>query len=165
MKVGGGAMGRLVAVLVFVVTLLVATAGMAAGQAQPRTYINVRMPDATSLTNPCNGETVELSGFAYSTSHVTTNPDDLVVSELSMVHLHFTGTGSETGARYTANIRFNGAVGGDHAVWYRDSVQIIGEGKVPDFKISLLFHLTLNDAGELTAEFSKFNSTCEGTFP
>ena len=151
--------------MVVTVALLVATAGMAFGQAQPETYIDVRIPDAISLTNPCNGERVELSGFGYSTAHGTTNPDDLVVSELSMVHLHFTGTGSETGARYTANIRFNGATGGDHASWYRDSVQVIGAGKVPDFKISILVHLTVNAAGELTAEFSKFNSTCDGLFP
>ena len=159
-------MRRLVAVLVLMVALLVATAGMAVGQAQPETYIDVRIPTGTySLTNYCNGETVELSGFAYSTAHGTTNPDDVVVSELSMVHVHLTGTGSETGAQYTVNIRFNGASGGDHAGWYRDSVQVIGEGNVPDFKISVLFHRTLNDAGEVTAEFSKSDSTCEGFFP
>jgi hypothetical protein len=152
-------------VTVVTVALLVATAGMAVGQAQPETYIDVRIPDGLSLTNPCNGERVELSGFGYSTAHGTTNPDGIVVSELSMVHLHFTGTGSETGARYTVNIRFNGATGGDQASWYRDSVQVIGEGKVPDFKISLLFHFTVNAAGELTVEFSKFNSTCDGLFP
>jgi hypothetical protein len=151
--------------MVVTLALLVATAGMAVGQAQPETYIGVRMPDGLSLTNPCNGERVELSGFGYSTAHGTTNPDDIVVSELSMVHFHFTGTGSETGARYTANIRFNGATGGDQASWYRDSVQVIGEGKVPDFKISVLVHFTVNAAGELTAEFSKFNSTCDGLFP
>jgi hypothetical protein len=157
--------GATLLVSVVTVALLVATAGMAVGQAQPETYIDVRIPAVTSLTNPCNGERVELSGFGYSTAHGTTNPNDIVVSELSMVHLHFSGTGSETGARYTANIRFNGATGGDHASWYRDSVQVIGKGRVPDFKISILVHLTVNEAGELTAEFSKFDSTCDGLFP
>jgi hypothetical protein len=154
---------RVILLLVMMGTALLLASGVAVGQAQTITFKEERIPvESFSVTNPCNGETVELSGYLYVTAHATINANEVVISELSMIHYHLTGTGSVTNAPYTVNVGFRGAQGGDQAVYSRSSFQVIGKGEVPNFKLTSHGRFTINANGEITAQFNRFSTECTG---
>jgi hypothetical protein len=159
-------MGRAALVLVLVGALLGATAGVALGQAETRTE-SERLPVSFSVTNPCNGETVELSGFAHFAFHVTTD-DTGGIHEMFELNIQASGTGTESGARYrisegTSGVA-NSAIGTDGAqeFTFPERLLVIGQGKVPNFVLHTVAHITMNANGEVTVFFVHQQVDCKG---
>ncbi len=141
------------------------TSGVALAQAQGETFADT-VPFETIVKNPCNGETVLISGHLTVLIVSRTNPNnDLFVERVT---LQGTGVGGATQAHYAVvgtemleqTLHFPGGefVGGEFTVQRR--TQIIGEGKVPDFSARAIAHLTFTVAQGPTAEVFFTDAKC-----
>jgi hypothetical protein len=151
-------------VTVVTVALLVATAGVAMGQAQTITE-SEHIPVSFSVTNPCNGETVEFSGIAHLVSHGTTD-DTGGIHEMFELNLQANGTGTESGARYqisegTSGVANSSATGAEEFT-FPTRLLVIGEGPTPNFVVHTVAHVTLNAKGEFTVFFVHEKAECKG---
>jgi hypothetical protein len=149
---------------VVAVALLAAPAGVAMGQAQTITE-SERIPVSFSVTNPCNGETVEFSGIAHLVFHGTTD-DTGGIHEMFELNLQANGTGTESGARYqisegTSGVA-NSSVTGAEEFTFPTRLLVIGEGTAPNFVVHTVAHVTLDANGEFTVFFVHEKAECKG---
>jgi hypothetical protein len=149
---------------VMAVALLAAPAGVAIGQAQTMTE-SERTPVSFSLTNPCNGETVDFSGIAHLVSHATTD-DTGGIHEMFELNLQASGTGTQSGARYqisegTSGVASSSATGAEEFT-FPTRLLVIGEGTAPNFVAHTVAHVTLNANGEFTVFFVHEKGECKG---
>ena len=135
---------------------------MSVAPAWAATITNQDIPINRTLFNPCNGESVSLSGVAHEVSSVT-------VDGTGQFHLaaHFTGTITGTGSQgntYTGllNEQFtrNGSVPGDFT--HTLTTELISNGSVPNFSTSVLEHFTVSANGTTTVSFDNFTASCSG---
>jgi hypothetical protein len=98
---------------------------------------------------------VDLTGNAHIVLHVT-------VDNAGGLHINVqaSGTGTPSGANYQGGAELNGDLnlnsGGAGEVTVNLSIRLIGQGQTPDLRGHLLFHVTSDANGVLTAEFLKF---------
>ena len=74
------------------------------------------------------------------------------------------GVGLTTGAKYRQVGRqggtFSSAVNIDEVQTFVATTSIIGQGKVPDARGHITFHLTVGPSGKVAVEFEKARFTC-----
>jgi hypothetical protein len=131
--------------------------------AAPATVTNQDIPINTTLSNPCNGESVALSGVAHETSNVISNGSGGL---LVMAHLNgnLTGTGS-FGNKYVGNLEetFTRNVPSSGSEFTHTFTTILtSQGSAPNFTTAVLEHFTVNPDGTTTVSFTNFTSRCGG---
>ena len=122
--------------------------------------------DDVLVTNPCNGETIQL--------HI----DQLfilreVTVEGKFFHGHFTfldrgtrGVGLSTGAVYHQVgaeqdfLHLRGEVGGQERI--HNTLNLISQGRAPNFVVTEVFRIKVSPAGEVTLQFDKLREVCRG---
>src|SRR6266566_3541413 len=126
------------------------------------TVTNIDIPFNTTLFNPCNGESVTLSGIAHELSQVTFNG-----SGGFHLEAHFNGnlTGTGTlGNTYVGNLEENVVRNGpslgvsDRVFTHTFTTRLISEGLAPNFLTSVLGHFTVNPDGTTTVSFDNFTT-------
>jgi hypothetical protein len=115
-----------------------------------------------SIINPCNGETVILSGSAHQVERVTDNGNTLHIG----VHFEgdrLSGVGLTSGPKYSVqesfNTQFNLAKGEEKSVG--DNFHLNGQGKTPNFVAHYLYHLTYDANGNLRSFVETDTSDCK----
>ncbi|SMD43329.1 hypothetical protein SAMN00777080_1919 [Aquiflexum balticum DSM 16537] len=108
------------------------------------------------------GELVDIEGeFHVVTNSVTSNSGN--TTSKYHINLKGTGVGQTSGAIYqvneTINETSNSAKGFN--VTFNRSFSLIGQGKAPNFKGNITYHITINANGELTAEVDNFRAICK----
>jgi hypothetical protein len=108
------------------------------------------------------GELVDLEGEIHVVQNSVTSNSGNVMTKLH-INLKASGVGQTSGATYqaieTINETFNGSKGFN--VTLTQSALLIGQGKAPNFKFSVTFHITVNANGELTAEVVNVSEECK----
>lgn len=113
----------------------------------------------------CNGEAVNFDGTAKTVLHFSRN-------NIGQVNLHGSGNtniravGEITGARYI--VRESYSYGGRYDsnepfpiyVTIVDNYSLIGQGRVPNLKLHVLIHNTINANGDLTSSKFVFDVDC-----
>jgi hypothetical protein len=122
---------------------------------------NHDVPLVSSIVNPCNGETVTITGNGHEVDRVTVNGNTFHIGT------HFDaggvkGVGQTTGAKYSTNDVFNLdlnlAAGANETVG--EDFHLIGQGQVPNFVLHTLFHITINANGDVTSSFDNVSAEC-----
>jgi hypothetical protein len=135
---------------------------MSAAPASAATITTQNIPINTTLSNPCNGESVTLSGVAHEVSSVT-------IDGTGQFHLaaHFAGTITGTGSQgnmYVGvlNEQFtrNGSIPGTFTHTF--TTKLTSNGSAPNFSSSILEHFTVSADGTTTVSFLNFTATCSG---
>jgi hypothetical protein len=124
---------------------------------------SVIAPFNAVIVNPCNGESVTLSGRIHT---VVQDTQDAAGGTHSVVHVNFQGIGGQgtSGARYrftglNTQVVTNETLGASVTTTVV-STRLVGQGPVPDQVMHLLVHTTINANGEVTASISEVQSEC-----
>lgn len=116
------------------------------------------------LTNPCNGESVILSGTAHTASSVT-------VDGTGQFHLtaHFTGKITGAGSQgHTYVAVLNEQVAGNRFgsvpghLTHTFTTNLISIGSAPNFRTGVLQHFTVNADGTTAVSFVILPARCSG---
>ena len=113
----------------------------------------------------CNGENVDYEGTANVVTHFTVSSSGQVNIKIG-VSLNVHGVGQTTGAKYVANeslqqgARYDGIDGAPFNLTATGHLNFNGQGGVPNTKVRVLQHATINANGDLTSLKIKFTSEC-----
>lgn len=130
---------------------------------------NLDVPINMIIGNPCNAESVAISGMLHELVHITA--DSSSGYDLNS-HINFqdvSGVGLTTGTTYEVgnsadvlheNLRHasTGASEGDSA----ESIHFISQGSAPNFDAQFLFHAKINAKGQVTSQVAKIDPDCNG---
>jgi hypothetical protein len=113
----------------------------------------VRLEVSGSVTNPCDGTTLEMSGFTQvnSTTQTDANGGQHIVFQLQT---HLQGIDSN-GVRYLENHSesIDRNVNDVHEFTTHNLVALIAQGSSANWVIQEIGHFTLHDDGTVTADF------------
>jgi hypothetical protein len=116
------------------------------------------------LINPCNGEFVAVTGVEHVVSNTTTTPAGGV--ELSQqVTWRLMGTGSLGNSYRSINnigAQNHGQTRKGVTFTFPQTFTLISEGSAPNFTVNVLFHITFNPDGTVTAFVNTFSASCRG---
>lgn len=146
--------------------VVVALATVAGAQGAIVSKITVDLT-GLAISNPCNGETVNLTG----TSTITMRETDAGSGRVNVGvqdNVKADGVGVTTGAAYrwnevqnatdnNATVDDNGAVAINVAI----NSTIVGQGNVPNFKGHTNEHMTMTPDGTITVDRIDFTSSCQ----
>lgn len=124
------------------------------------TVTNMDIPLSGTVTNPCNGETVNFSGVDHFTAQVTINNGGGFHYSIHD-NIHVTATGDH-GNTYVGNQEdysdhnFNGASEATSTLSFSE----VSQGSAPNFEISATQHITFTPAGIATANFLDYRTAC-----
>jgi hypothetical protein len=154
-------MRRLMILLAVMGAMCALSAGAALAQAESETIVD-RQPFEATVSNPCNGEFIPLTGHFTTVYHVTTNDNGEDLTVISQQTFIGSGVGEITGARYQVNNTSHASItlhqGSTFTSPYR--LIVIGEGQAPDFRMYGLAHYTVTSNG-LVVGFSDFSYECK----
>lgn len=153
---------------------LLATLGIVAGAilaiapaAQAAVTRNVSVPVNLSLTIPCNGDTVTLTGSEHLLISTTISSDgDHFTADIVLNHQGVSGTDLTTGANYQgtggSHVQESGnLLNGQEQISTNDNFQLIGQGSAPNVVFEQEGHLTINANGTFVVDFGDpFNISC-----
>jgi hypothetical protein len=116
------------------------------------------------FTPPCNGEVIDGSGIFHLKTSSTVTPSGRVNGTFH-INAKGKGVGQSTGAKYEWNDAINESFGfdADFAPFtntFTQRFRLIGQGGVPDRRIDVTFHITVNANGEVTSFKSEISDTC-----
>ncbi len=123
------------------------------------------VPFSATGTNPCNGESVDLSGTNHMVISSTTDNSGGVHDGFQL-NMHVTGTGKTTGANYVADEQehFSGTFDSGVTVTETEPISftMISQGSAPNYIIHALAHITINPDGTTTSYIDTYTSECRG---
>ena len=126
---------------------------------------NESSPFNETVTNPCNGDPIILSGTQRFMVAVTENPAGgiLVINQGNLQDV--SGVDEITGASYHfaagSAMPTLDAPSGTRVVIIPENQELIGQGSAPDFRFHSLDHETLNPNGTVTMSFITFTTECQ----
>jgi len=153
-----------------VLASLVAVVGLGTVAAAQAAIVSKTTFDLTglTLTSPCNGETVTFSSGTETITLRITDAGNGRVNIGEQLTAKADGVGATTGAAYRLNENVNITennvlVPVNGAIVLQESAEanIIAQGNVPNFKEHVNFHETITPDGTLTADVSRFTTTCQ----
>ena len=125
---------------------------------------NVVFPINVPIPNDCSGEVVDFTGSFRVVFAAT--PDGKgcfhIVSHANASQVK--GVGRLSGAQYVGaeadafNLNFNAS--GSTTVDAPSSFAMIGKGRVPDFRIKTILHITVDANGRVTATTDRYEIVC-----
>jgi hypothetical protein len=117
------------------------------------------------FTPPCNGEAIDGSGIFHLVASSTVTPSGRV-SGTFHINAKGKGVGQTTGAKYEWNdainesFSFDSEDGAPFTDTFTQSFRLIGQSNVPDRRINVRFHITVNANGKVTSFKFEFSDTC-----
>lgn len=122
------------------------------------------VPINVTVTNPCNGEFVDLSGVLHLDATITVNGNTTHVTSQANAQ-GVTGIGEVTGdvyhgtgvTRADQNVRL---VNGSANATFIDRFDIVGTGGVPGFSVHETTHITFDANRIMTVSFDNLSMTC-----
>lgn len=123
-----------------------------------------RIPISGTFT-ACNGEDVVYEGTANVVQHFTVSSSGQVNIKIGS-SLNIKGVGQTTGAKYVANQsvqqgqRFDSIDLAPFNLTVTGHLNFNGQGGVPNTKVRILQHFTINANGDLTSSKLEFTSEC-----
>jgi hypothetical protein len=127
---------------------------------------NVTIPVNEVVDNPCNGESVTLTGVVHELLDAVDTPNggDVVVDALNAAQL--TGSGSYGNAYHVALtdlfvLASQATVNPAAAITELSTFEVIGEGSVPDFRMTVVYHVTYAH-GDVVSDVAIVSTTCTG---
>jgi hypothetical protein len=127
-----------------------------------------KLPFAFPVINPCNGEVVPLAGEFHVVVRETQDASGGIHFGFRL-SAHGEGVGTITGVTYVWNDVFGDHVNisesfpdGSANTTFTSSTLLIAKGRVPNFQLKALFHITFNANGEVTSLKSEFSPECRG---
>ena len=127
------------------------------------TVFNVNSPFNETVTNPCNGENVTISGTEHEMLHVTLDGNGGFHGDMQ-ANLHdVTGVGDQGNTYHVPGAfhdNLNGKVGQEETE--TETFNFISDGSAPNFLLHIDFHFTINADGTLTSSHDTFRTECKG---
>jgi hypothetical protein len=146
------------------ITAALATFLTATAFAQGVTNTTVDLTGQT-IVNPCNGETIVLSGSVHIVVRNTTDSDGGIHSTIENNYQGVTGVGQTTGATYhVANnsiFTANSKPPFPAEFSFPSTTKVIGQGNVPNFLADVHFKATVNANGDTTVAFFGSETQCQ----
>ena len=129
---------------------------------QAATVVNTDVPVSITLSNPCNGEIIPLSGMEHFVFRLTyDNNGGVHVGGHENIQL--TGIDND-GNTYVGNLENlsdeNAEVG--HEDTSTLSFEVVSKESAPNFLVHAVFHVTVNPDGTVTARVADFTAECRG---
>lgn len=125
--------------------------------------VNLTFTASGTATNFCNGEDIAFESRIHILANVTLDQGG-GVHFVSETNTEGTGTGLVTGARYVitgaSHDNFNNT-GGAFESTLTASVRVIGQGRVPNFLMQTLIHVTFDANGQPTASVEQVRFICQ----
>ncbi len=122
-------------------------------------------PGPFTLDNPCNGETVIVTGTIGEDRHTVINNNRVNLTSHQQGHLEGTGSlGNTYITNLNENVAFNGFLSSNGAFIINDVTifRMISKGGAPDFIVRRIAHLTVNANGTVTVDRVDFETFCQG---
>jgi hypothetical protein len=125
------------------------------------------VPLSFTTTNPCNGDTVTLTGTFDDVVRMTTSASGRVDFG-SHFAIDASGVGAPSGATYLLHEEGNSHdnnftfVNGAASVNQVDTFHVISQGSAPNFLETLLFHETITPDGTITSMKFDVTDECRG---
>jgi hypothetical protein len=127
------------------------------------TVYNITFPVSFSVVNPCNGETVVVSGNEHDTLHMTMDGNGGFHGVFHMNLQDVSGVGDQ-GNTYripaTFHDNINGKVGEEETLTATSNV--ISQGSAPNFLLHDDTHITVHPDGTVTSSHDNFRTECRG---
>jgi hypothetical protein len=154
-------------VVAAVAALAAGFARLPAARAQATTITtNETIAFSDSRINPCNGDIVAFSGNIHLVNHVTTDAAGGTHVETHVNYSNVEGLGSPSGATYrvvtTRNTSYNDSATPQSEMTVIQVINLIGQGSVPNFRLFMTFHITVNANGQTTSTVSNVSTQCSG---
>lgn len=131
--------------------------------AQAATVYNVTYPTNFTVTNPCNGENVVVSGYEHDTLNITYDSNGGFHGDMHANLQGVTGVGDQ-GNTYTVpgayHDNLNGQVGQEETT--TETFSFISNGSAPNFVLHEDIHFTVNPDGTVTSSHDNFTTECRG---
>ena len=127
------------------------------------TVYNITYPVSFTITNPCNGENVAVSGNEHDTFHLTFDGHGGVHVVFTANLEGVTGVGDQGNTyRIPAALSdtFNARVGYEET--FTETFQLVAQGSAPNFLLHEDAHITVNPNGTVTEFHDHFSTTCQG---
>jgi hypothetical protein len=130
-------------------------------QARADVTFNGDIPIKASVVNPCNGETVVLTGSGHEVVRLTLNGNTIHAG----VHVDVggvSGVGLTTGAKYSVSDSFNDQFNlfPGETETAGENYHLIAHGQAPNFVAHALFHITINANGDVTSFIDIVTTDC-----
>ena len=148
-------------------TFAVVTSNPSPASAQATTITtNETLPFSGSAVNPCNGDAVTFSGQIHVTNHVTTDSSGGSHFRTHVNYQSVSGTGTPSGAQYNVRTTQNETRNDNTAPQTETTIiqvfNLIAQGTVPNAKLHVVLHITINANGVTTSEVEEISVTCRG---
>jgi hypothetical protein len=136
--------------------------------AQAAVLENISIPIETvqpTVINPCNGDTIALTGDLHVLVSFTINANQISGKSLAQPQ-GVSGTDLTTGAEYRATgvtqDQFGGSLtNGQYQETFINRFDIVGQGSAPSYLVHETAHVTINANGTVTANFDNFSLSCK----
>lgn len=153
--------------LLLAALLVVGALSSARAYAQATTVsTNETIPFTSTIVNPCNSDAVTFSGNLHITNHVTTDSSGGTHVKTHINYQGASGTGAPSGATYrvmtTSNTTDNDSDTPQNEVTVVQVINLIGQGNVPNFRLFMTFHVTINANGQTTSVHEGTTARCSG---
>jgi hypothetical protein len=118
------------------------------------------------VSNPCNGEAVQLHIHQLFILHEVTAEGKFFHGHLTFLDRGTRGVGLGTGATYRQVgaeqdfIHIKGAIGFQER--FHTTINLISQGKVPNLVVTEIFRVKVSPTGVVTLEFDKLRLVCHG---
>ncbi len=128
------------------------------------THLDATVPFSSVLSSSC-GEDVALTGMLHISMSTVETPSG---NERFAVHSQvsgISGIGMTTGDDYhgssTSSFVSHDNGGSSNELTSIENMRLIGRGRKRNFKVHILFHITVNANGDITAFHSEATTTCK----
>lgn len=156
--------GPLCALLTAALSLTLAFAYTPAFAQASTTTTNEEIEFTSSLPNPCNGDVVTFQGTMHVTNSVTTDANGGFHLKTHVNYQGVSGTGSPSGINYNVRTSTNETLNDNDAGQFETTViqtiKLISQGSAQNYFIHIVFHITVNAAGETTSEVTETRIEC-----
>ena len=146
--------------------LFASFAGSEAFAQATTTTTNETIPFASTLFNPCNGDTVTFSGNLHVVNTMTTDASGGTHLKTHINYQDVTGTGYPSGLTYNVRTVSNEVVndndGPQSEATVISTVKLIARGPALDFYLRTVLHVTVNANGETTSNVQETSIECRG---
>ncbi len=122
---------------------------------------SVHLPISMTVL-PCSGETIELTGSLHIVNSITENDNSYHVLSLSQLQ-GMSGEGATTGKYRASGVtkdetNINGVFPMNYSLV--NDFRLVGQGPENNFGVHIVTHVTINAAGDVTADVSNVQVEC-----
>jgi len=151
-------------ILLSIIAAVLAAAGSSPAWAATSSTVNLELPMSATVTNPCNGETIDWQGTAHFIVHETSAGREILVDHVNFQDVQGQGSfGNSYRMVNSATFEFTRSPDTSQGEFTATAVFLdVSQGSAPDFASQTTLHLTLDASGQPTASVVKTDTACRG---